>query len=142
MTDDPKRVSRQVLEEVFDRGRLDVADELFAPNFVGHDPALPAPTTGVEAFKELVTGYRTAFPDLHVTVDEQVAEGTRVVTRWTAVGTHKGDLWGMTPTGKQATVTGITIDHVENGRIVESWTNWDTLGMMQQLGVVPAMAPA
>ncbi len=139
MTADPKRVARRVLEEVFGAGHVDVADELLAPNFVGRDPALPSPTTGVAAFKVLVSGYRTAFPDIRITVHDQVAEGDRAVTRWTAVGTHKGELWGLPPTGKQATVSGITIDRVENGRVAESWSNWDTLGLMQQLGLVPAM---
>jgi len=139
MTEDTKRISRQVIEEVFNKGRLDIADELVAVGAVSHDPARPD-SIGPEGLKEQVTGYRTAFPDVAITIDDQVAEGDRVVTRWTARGTHKGDLWGIGATGKEATVTGTTIDRIKNGQVVETWTNWDTLGLMQQLGVVPATA--
>jgi steroid delta-isomerase-like uncharacterized protein len=142
MTEENKRAARAVIEEVFNGGRLELADELIAPDSVGHDPALPEPTRGVEGFKEVVTGYRTAFPDLQITVDDQIAEGSLVATRWTARGTHQGDLWGIAPTGKEATVTGIGIDRFEDGRIVESWTNWDTLGLFQQIGISPVTPAA
>ena len=79
---------------------------------------------------------------MRLTIEQQLAEGEYVTTRWSARGTHQGDLMGMAPTGKQATVTGITIDRIVDGRFVESWTNWDTLGLMQQLGVIPALATA
>ena len=81
--------------------------------------------------------YRSAFPDMQLTIEDQIAEGDKVVTRWTARGTHQGELMGIPPTGKQATVTGITVGRVANGKFVESWSNFDALGMMQQLGVVP-----
>ena len=87
--------------------------------------------------KESAGGYRSAFPDLVMTVDQSFAEGDLVATRWTARGTHEGELFGIAATGKQATVTGITIDRYEDGLIAESWTNWDTLGLLQQLGAVP-----
>jgi steroid delta-isomerase-like uncharacterized protein len=131
-----------MIEEVFNKGRLELADEIVAPNAIDHDPALPEPVVGPEGSKQLVAGYRAAFPDVRITIDDQIAEGDRVVTRWTARGTHKGDLWGISPTGNEATVTGITIDRIEGGQIVESWTNWDTLGLMQQIGVIPTMATA
>jgi steroid delta-isomerase-like uncharacterized protein len=140
MTDDGKRISRQVIEEVFNKGRLDLIDELIAPGYTGHDPALPQDITGPDGQREIVAGYRAAFPDLAISIDDQIAEGDRVVTRWTARGTHTGDLWGIAGTGKQATVTGTTIDRIQGGQIVQSWINWDALGLMQQLGVVPAMA--
>jgi len=137
-----KDVARRILEEVFSEGKLDAADELMAPTAVGHDPAQPEPSEGVDAFKQQVAGYRAAFPDIRMTVDDQVAEGDRVATRWTARGAHDGDLWGIAPTGKVATVTGITIDRFEGDRIAESWTNWDTFGLMTQLGVIPQAAHA
>jgi steroid delta-isomerase-like uncharacterized protein len=115
-------------------------DELVAPEFVGHDPALPQDIAGPDGQREVVSGYRAAFPDLEVTIDDQIAEGDRVVTRWTARGTHTGDLWGIPGTGKQVTVTGTSIDRNQDGRIVETWSHWDALGLMQQLGVVPAAA--
>lgn len=86
--------------------------------------------------------YRTAFPDTCFTIEEMIAEGDTVVTRWTARGTHKGDLMGVLPTHKRVTVTGITINRITRGKIAESWDNWDTHGLMQQLGAVPALAVA
>ena len=142
MSADTKAIARRLLEEAFNSGNLAVVDELVAPEFVNYDAALPEPTRGIEAAKSSIGGYRDAFPDLRMTVEQQIAEGEYVTTRWTGRGTHEGDLFGMSATGKQATVTGITIDRIVDGRIVESRTNWDTLGLMQQLGVVPALATA
>ena len=135
-----KALSRRVLEESFNAGNIDVIDELVTTDFVNHDAALPEPMVGPDAAKATISGYRTAFPDLRITIEEQIADDQGVATRWSAKGTHEGDLMGMAPTGKQATVTGITIDRIVDGRIAESWTNWDTLGMLQQLGVVPVLA--
>lgn len=137
-----KRISRRLIEEAFNEGRYDVLDELVAPTFVQHDPSNPVAIEGVDGLRQFVDLYRTSFPDLKVTIEEQLAEGDRVATRWTAVGTHQADLMGIPATGKQATVTGMTLDRIEDGRIVESYNNWDTLGLLQQLGVVPAMAEA
>ena len=142
MSEQNKEIARRVLEELFSGGRLEIADELLAPEAIGHDPALPEPTRGPEGLKAAVTGYRTGFPDLTITIEAQIAEGDSVCTRWTAVGTNTGEFWGIAPTGKQATVTGTTVDRIAGGKIVESWTNWDALGLMQQLGVVPAATPA
>src|SRR5688500_11818168 len=142
MSADIKAIARRFLEEAFNSGNLAVVDELVAPEFVNHDAALPEPGVGIEAAKASITGYREAFPDLRLTIEQQLAEGEYVTTRWSARGTHQGNLMGMPPTGKQATVTGITIDRIVDGRFVESWTNWDTLGLMQQLGVIPALATA
>jgi steroid delta-isomerase-like uncharacterized protein len=142
MSAENKAIARRLLEEAFNSGNLDVVDELVAPEFVNHAAALPEPTTGIEATKASIAGYRDAFPDLRLTIEQQVAEGEFVTTRWSARGTHRGELMGMAATGKQATVTGITLDRIVDGRFVESWTNWDTLGLMQQLGVIPALATA
>ena len=142
MSAENKALSRRFFEEVFNAGNLDVVDELVAPDFVNHDAATPEPARGVEGAKASITGYRDAFPDLNFTIEEQIAEGAYVTTRWSAKGTHEGDLMGIAPTGKQGTVTGISIDRIVDGRLVESWTNWDTLGLLQQLGVVPVLATA
>jgi len=142
MSAETKGIARRLLEEAFNSGNLDVVDELVAPEVVNHDAALPEPIVGIEATKASIRGYRDAFPDLRMTIELQVAEGDYVTTRWSARGTHQGDLMGMPATGKEATVTGITVDQIVDGRIVESWTNWDTLGLMQQLGVVPTLATA
>jgi steroid delta-isomerase-like uncharacterized protein len=137
-----KAISRRFVEEIFNAGRLEVADELVTPDFVGHDPASPEPIIGPEGMKRNIEGYRSAFPDVRLTIEDEIAEGDRVVLRWSARGTHEAELFGIPATGKQATVTGITIDRIVDGRIAESWNNWDTLGLLQQLGVVPAMAVA
>ncbi len=108
-----KALAKRVLEEAFNAGNLAIMDEILADGFVNYDAALPEPGVGIDAAKASVTGYRDAFPDLKITIEEQIAEGDRVVTRWTARGTHQGDLMGIPPTGKQATVTGITIDPIE-----------------------------
>jgi len=137
-----KALARRLMEEAFNAGNIDVVDELVATGFVNHDAAAPESTVGLDAAKASIEGYRAAFPDLRITVEDQIADDDRVVTRWSAKGTHQGELMGMPATGKQSTVTGITIDRIVDGRIAESWTNWDTLGMLQQLGVVPALATA
>ena len=137
-----KAMVRRELEELYGAGNLDVADEIVAAEFVGHDSAMPDPIRGPAGVKEAVTGYRTAFPDLRMTIEAQVAEGDLVATRWKATGTHQGELFGIGPTGKQATVTGTSMTRVSGGKIAEDWTNWDTLGLLQQLGAVPAPATA
>jgi steroid delta-isomerase-like uncharacterized protein len=142
MLETNKAISRRIVEEIFNEGRLDAADEIVTSDFIGHDPASPEPIVGPEGLKRNADGYRTAFPDVRLTIDDQIAEGDRVVTRWTARGTHQAELFGIPATGKQSTVTGMTIDRIVEGRIVESWTNWDTLGLLQQLGALPALAQA
>ena len=142
-TEQNKAIARRFLEEVFGQGKLAVADEIVAPDHFDHGPGtLPGMPPGPEGSKLLVTVYRNAFPDIHFTIDEQIAEGDKVVTRWTGFGTHKGGLAGIPPTGKSATVTGIGVDRIVNGKIVESWGVFDQFGMLQQLGVIPAGPPA
>ena len=130
--------SRRIIEEIFGAGNYKLAHELIAADGIGHDPARPEPTVGPDGVIESARGYREAFPDLKVTVKQVVADGDYVATRWRAKGTHKGDLFGIPPTGKETTVTGITMDQWADGKVAESWTNWDTLGLLQQLGAVPA----
>jgi steroid delta-isomerase-like uncharacterized protein len=137
-----KKAAKRIFEDLFNRGRYEAADEIVHEDALGHDPAIPEPTRGPEGLKESVRGYREAFPDLHVSIDQQVAEGDFVATRWTARGTHRGELFGIAPTGKESIVTGITIDRFKDGKIAESHTNWDTLGLLQQIGAIPTMATA
>jgi steroid delta-isomerase-like uncharacterized protein len=122
-------------------GNMDVIDELVAPDYVGHDPSQPD-LQGPQGIRAFITSYLAGYPDGRITIEEQLAEGDLVATRWTGRGTQEGELIGIPPTGKQVTVSGITISRVKNGKVVEEWSNWDTLGMLQQLGVVPAMAEA
>jgi predicted ester cyclase len=142
MSQENKAVSRRVVEEIFVAGNFDVAGELVDASYMGHDVASPEPVRGPEGLKQQAKGYRDAFPDLQLTIEDQIAEGDKVCTRWTASGTHRGDLFGISPTGKQTTIGGITIDRFMGGKIVESWDNWDALGLMQQLGAIPEMAQA
>jgi steroid delta-isomerase-like uncharacterized protein len=134
-----KAIARRFFDEIFGQGKLAVADEIVGAGHMNSGPgSLPGLPPGPEGSKMFVTVYRNAFPDVHFAIDEQVAEGDTVVTRWTAHGTHKGDLAGMPPTGKASTVTGITINRIAGGKIVESWGIFDQFGMLQQLGVIPA----
>jgi steroid delta-isomerase-like uncharacterized protein len=137
-----KAIASRIIEEIYNQGRLETADELVSPGYVGHDAARPAPILGSSGIKESASGYRMAFPDMTLSIAEQVAEGDRVVTRWEAHGTHEGDIFGVTPTGKQVTVTGITVDRYSDGKLIESWTNWDALGLLTQLGAVPHLVTA
>jgi len=142
MSEQNKAISRRLVEEAFNQGKLDVVDELVAPDFVNHDPSSPEEIRGPEGLKDFIRTYRSAFPDIRVRTEDQIAEGDKVVSRWTGGGTQQGELLGMPPSGKQATVTGISIDRLEGGKIIETWNNWDTLGMLQQLGAIPEQARA
>lgn len=132
-----KELARQYIEELWNNGRLELASTLLAPGYAVHDPGTPGRQGGIEGEKEAVSLYRSAFPDLHFTIEDLIAEGDRVVVRWSARGTHLGDLMGMPPTGRQGSPTGMSILHCVDGKIHEHWHNWDTLGLMQQLGVIP-----
>jgi steroid delta-isomerase-like uncharacterized protein len=137
--DENKGLVQRVFREIWDGGNLDRVDELFSGGFVRHGPtSLEGDIRGRDGFKQLVTMYRTAFPDLKVPVEEQVIEGDVVVTRWTARGTHGGDLQGIPPTGKPINVQGVLIDRVSGGQIQEEWAVYDSLGLMQQVGAQPA----
>jgi steroid delta-isomerase-like uncharacterized protein len=142
MSEQNKPVVRRLFEEVWSKGNLQVADELFAPTYAHHDPSTPDVGRGPESEKKRATLYRTAFPDLRLTIEDVIAEGETVMARWSCRGTHKGDLSGIAPTGKQFTISGVSIARLTNGKIVEGWVNWDALGLMQQLGVVPQLGKA
>jgi steroid delta-isomerase-like uncharacterized protein len=137
MSEQNKAISRRLFEQVWNKGDLAVLDELYAPDLVNHD-AQPGLLPGIEGAKQFIGMYLAAFPDTHMVVEDQVAEEDKVVTRWTATGTHKGELMGIPPTGKQVKVSGITIDRLEGGKIVEEWASFDQLGMLQQIGVIPS----
>jgi steroid delta-isomerase-like uncharacterized protein len=140
MSENNKVVVRRLLDEVWNKGNLSLVDELFTPNFEFHDASTPDLGRGPESEKKRVTLYRNAFPDLRLTIEDMIAEGETVVTRWSCRGTHKGDLSGIAPTGKQITISGITVGRFANGKIAQGYANWDALGLMQQLGVVPQFA--
>jgi steroid delta-isomerase-like uncharacterized protein len=142
MSEHNKAIVRRLFAELWNNGNLSVADEIFAPTYTHHDPSTPDFGKGPDSEKRRASLYRNAFPDIHLTIEDVIAEGETVMTRWSCRGTHKGDLNGMAPTGKHITTSGVTIARVSNGKIVEGYVNWDALGMMQQLGVVPELAKA
>ena len=133
-----KALLRRAVEEVFSaQGNVDVADKIFAPDYVGMNPTDLQDVRGPEGAKELANMYRSAFPDVRLIIEEQVAEGDKVVTRWIAYGTHQGEMMGIAPTGNQVRVEGVTISNIQEGKIVQEWELFDTLGLMQQLGAAP-----
>jgi predicted ester cyclase len=143
MSEANKGIVRRMIDEILNgQGNPDVADELFAPYYVGHNPASPVDTRGPEGVKGFASMFRSAFPDVHFSVEDQVAEGDKVVTRWRGSGTHRGDLFGIAPTGKGASFVGITINRIEGGKVAEEWQIFDALGMMQQLGAIPSPGEA
>lgn len=131
---------RQFIENVWNKGALDTASQYIAPNYVRHDPALPEDVQGLDGFKELVAMYRTAFPDLHLQIEEIIAGGMgeTVAVRWSGTGTHQGELMGVAPTGKQVNSSGHTFFRLEKGKIAEEWVQWNNLGLLQQIGAIPA----
>jgi steroid delta-isomerase-like uncharacterized protein len=126
MSEENMVLGRRYFEEIWDKGSLDLIDELFTTNFVRYGSiATEEKVRGLEAFEGVMRMYRSAFPDLRVPIEDLIAEGDMVVTRWTARGTHQGELLGIAPTGKQATVTGIIVDLISGGRIKEERLDYD-----------------
>jgi steroid delta-isomerase-like uncharacterized protein len=110
--------------------------EVYADTFVMHEP--DEDVRGIEGLTQFVSMIRSAIPDLRITIEDDMAEADKVVTRWIGQGTHQGELMGVAPTGNQLTFTGITIHRIEDNKIVEEWSNWDALGVMRQIGVDPS----
>jgi steroid delta-isomerase-like uncharacterized protein len=137
MSEANKALVRRQEEELFTQGNMNAADEIYAQGYVGHDPSNPEDIRGLQAAKQAAADYRQAFPDLRVTVEDLIVEGDKVVARLRFRGTHRGELDGIAPTGRQVDCTGIVISRIEGGKIAEDWANFDDLGMMEQLGVLP-----
>jgi steroid delta-isomerase-like uncharacterized protein len=137
MSEQNKSVVRRLFDELWNKGNLQVADELIAPTYQHHDASTPDLGKGPESEKKRVNLYRTAFHDFRLNLEDLLADGETVVARWSCRGVHKGELNGIAPTGKQFAITGVTIARFSSGKIVEGFVNWDALGLMRQLGVVP-----
>ena len=138
MSDQNKGLARRAIEEVYSGNNLDAAEEIYSPDFVDHDPATPEEMRrGPEGVRKQAAMYGGAFSDLQMTVEAQLAEGDLVTTRWSARGTHDGELMGVPGSGNSVSISGITVGRVADGKIVEEWTNWDGLGLMQQIGAMP-----
>ncbi len=138
VSEENKATSRRFYEELFNRGNLDAAEDLVTADFVIHDPDMPEEPRGPEGLKGFVAMYRDAFPDIAFEIEDQVAEGEKVGTRWVARGTHRGELMGIAPTGNAVEVRAFTLQRFSGGKIAEDWAHYDALGMMRQLGAIPA----
>jgi len=133
--------SRRFIEEAFNQGNLDVIDELSGDGFVDHDPMMG--DQDVDAVKQTIGTYRDAFPDIHITIEDIFDADDKVVYRWTGQGTFENEMMGLQPTHEQGDpVKGITVDRFEGGKVVETWTQWDTLTFMRDIGAIPEQAPA
>lgn len=142
MSDTNKAAVRRLVEEVWNKGNLSVANECLASSYRHHDPSTPEVEAGPEGEMKRAMLYRSAFPDLRLTLEDVIAEGDTVAARWSCRATHKGALGDIAPTGKQVSLTGVSIVRFADGKMIEGWINWDALGMLQQLGVVPELAKA
>jgi steroid delta-isomerase-like uncharacterized protein len=132
-----KALVLRFLEEVWNRGNLDVIDGCIAPEFVQHDPATPEEMRCPADARRYVQMNRSAFPEIRITVEDQLSEGDKVATRVTVRGTHRGELEGMPPNGKRIEFSAITIDRFSGGKFVETWLNSDDLGTLRQFGAIP-----
>lgn len=141
MTDENKALADRFHTDIFQAGRLEVADEILAADFVIHAPGyLPEWTQGPEGTKQLAAAIIEGIPDRRIEHYETIAEGELVMVRWSMTGTHGGELMGLPATGRPIEVTGFDLFRVEDGRLAELWQNWDQLGLLQQIGAVPAPA--
>jgi steroid delta-isomerase-like uncharacterized protein len=128
---------RRFIEEAFNQANFEGIADMLAPDYLHHDPTTNQFGSGIDGFKQMISLYRQAFPDLQITLEDQIATEDKVVDRWTGHGTHQGEFMGMAPTGRKITATGISIHRIAAGKIAETWNNYDALGMLQQLGVFP-----
>ena len=131
-----KEIFSRAVDDFWNQRDVGAIDELYATDYLGHDPSGLHGAT-LEEFKQSTAGLFTAFPDFHLTIDDEVAEGDKVVKRWTVTGTHRGDFKGIPPTENHIAITGINFYRIADGKIVETWWSSDALGMLQQLGVIP-----
>lgn len=130
-----KAINRRVIEEAWNRGNLDVIDQHMHPAYTRKENTTTV--QGLQETKQLMTNYRQAFPDVHITIEEEIAEGDKIATRYTASATHTGTFMGIAPTGKHVTINGMGFRRIVDGKIVESWHIFDRLSLLQQLGVNP-----
>jgi steroid delta-isomerase-like uncharacterized protein len=139
MSADNKAVVRRLYEEVWNKRKLEVINEIISPSHALQASNIFGSSIGPEAYKRNALLFFAGYPDLHWTIEDTIAEKDKVVACWTISGTHKGDYLGVPATNKKVSVEGITIHHITNGKIMDSYVSWDIWGMMQQLGVVPVL---
>jgi len=136
--EDNKALVRRYFEDAWNKHNPALVDEIYASDFVDRSPDIPGIAHTRDGLKQFMGVYLRAFPDADITIEDQLVEGDRVVTRWTGRGTQTGEFMEMPPSGKKVAVPGVQIDRFSGGKIVEEWTLFDQLGMLQQLGAVPA----
>jgi len=138
-----KTIAKRIFDEIWNQGKLDLADEIIATDLIRNDAGNPDANgpVGSEGFKQLVAMYRAAFHGVQFVYDDLIAKGDMTIGRWTATSIHQGEFMGIPATGTAMTVTGISIVRYSNGKMVEEWVNWDSLGMMQQLGAITPGRP-
>jgi steroid delta-isomerase-like uncharacterized protein len=139
MSTENKAIVRRLYEEVWNERKLDVVDELISPSHALHDANVSGSRTGPEAYKQQFDRFTRAFPDLHFAIEDIVCERDKVVVSWMISGTHKGEYEGIPATDKKIAVQGITINHIGNGKILDTYVSWDALGLMRQLGNAPPL---
>jgi len=136
-TEEHKAIVRRMTEEFYNQGNVESAERFFADTYVHHDPASPQ-VRDRDGLKQVLRAFLAGCPDLHITIDQLLAEGDTVTKRWTFHATQSGDLTGLPPTGNRITMSGLELFRLEGGKIAESWLAYDNLSLMQQLGVIPA----
>jgi steroid delta-isomerase-like uncharacterized protein len=138
MSHDHAAIGRRWFEQVWNQKNIDAADQLATPDCKAHGHAPNDAVIGIPEFKDFARNVMAAFPDIKIAVEDTVSEGNRAVIRWNATGTHSGDFMGTKATGRKIMVRGISIMHFVDGKVAEAWDNWDQLGMLTQIGAIPA----
>ena len=139
MSEKNKALARRYPMEAFETRNVNVVDDLLTADFRDHDPGTPQDIPpGPEGIKPVLEGYLAAMGDINFTIEDQIAEGDKVLTRWTVRMTHSGELMGVPATGKSVSFSGITLLRLENGKIAEEWSNWDGIGLLEQIGALPS----
>jgi steroid delta-isomerase-like uncharacterized protein len=136
-----KMLVRRQFDEIWNRANWATVGELYAPDYVNHDPYNPDQGTGPEGFKQRVSGYRHVLHDFDLRIERQIGEGDMVETYWSLRGTHAGELEGAAPTGKSVYAEGQLLSRIVDGKFVEEWVHWDTLGLLRQIGAIPSANP-
>ena len=140
-TEENKAIVRRMTEEFYNQGNVESAERFFADSYVHHDPA-SAQVRDRDGLKQVLRAFLAGCPDLHITIDQLLAEGDTVTKRWSYHATHTGDLAGLPPTLKRITMSGLELFRLSDGKIVECWLGYDNLSLMQQLGVIPTVEQA
>jgi steroid delta-isomerase-like uncharacterized protein len=136
MPADNRAIILRLYEEVWNKRKIELIKEIISPSHALHAPNISGSSMGPEAYKRQLLLFVAGYPDLQFTIEDTIAEKDKVVACWTITGTHKGDFMGVPATNKKVSVDGVTIHHLTNGKIMDSYSNWDALGMMQQLGAI------